>query len=141
MSNNRIVWEGLTELREQLRRLPAALAQEAQGIVTDAAQAAKADIVAAYPERTGNLRQHVTIGTGSAVGRFGASVILFNNAKHAWIFENGSVTRKTHLGAHRGEMPPGNVFIPRVIRHRRRMWARFKALLTRHGLTVSGEAA
>jgi hypothetical protein len=145
LSNNRIVWSGLEELKAALRTLPAELAEEAGGIVLGAAEGAKAAIIAAYPARTGDLRKHVTLGKGTKVGRFGASTILKNNAKHAWIFENGSQARsyvtvrgKKHLT---GRMPPGHVFVPIVIQHRRAMYERLKELLVRHGLVVSGEAA
>jgi hypothetical protein len=37
-------------------------------------------------------------------------------------------------------MPAGHVFVPRIIRHRRAMYTALKAMLVRHGLTVSGNA-
>jgi hypothetical protein len=39
-----------------------------------------------------------------------------------------------------GRMPPGNIFIPAVVRRRREMYEQLKAMLTRHGLEVSGNA-
>jgi hypothetical protein len=38
-------------------------------------------------------------------------------------------------------MPPGNIFIPAVMRARRLMYQQLKALLVRHGLIAQGEAA
>jgi hypothetical protein len=140
MSNNRLVWDGLAELRAQLRSLPRELAGEASDIVTGAADGAKSDIVAAYPERTGNLRDHVIVSKAPA-GIYGAGAVVKSTAKHAWMFENGTQARHTALGANRGSMPPGHVFIPAVIRRRRAMYADLKALLVRHGLRVSGDAA
>lgn len=140
MSNNQIVWEGLDELKKELQSLPADLAAEASGIVTAAAQGAKDDIVNAYPNRTGDLRNHVTIGSGVNVGRFGASVVVKNTSKLAYIFENGTQARHTALGANRGSMPPGHVFIPRIISRRKAMYEQLKALLVSHGLAVSGDA-
>lgn len=140
MANNRIVWEGLEELKAALRTLPADLAAEASGIVTGRAERAKQDIETSYPERTGDLRNHLTLGRGVKVGRFGASTILKNNSKHAWLFENGSQARHTAIGANRGSMPAGHIFIPIVMRQRRAMYEDLKTLLVRHGLQVSGDA-
>lgn len=134
---NRVVWEGLEELKAQLRQLPADLAAEASSIVLDAAQGAKTDMV--YPRRTGNLADHVTVSTVSA-GTFGAAAIVRNTSPHAAIYENGTQARHTALGANRGSMPPGHVFVPAVMRNRRRMYERLKALLVSHGLVVSGDA-
>lgn len=132
-------WDGLDELRAELRRLPADLADDASDIVTGAADAAKTEMYDAYPERTGNLRQHLTVGSRSA-GRYGAAAVVKNTSPHAWLFENGSQARHTDLGANRGSMPAGHVFIPIAIRWRRRMYGQLKSLLERHGLQVSGDA-
>lgn len=139
MSNNRLMFEGLEELRAALRDLPAELVGEASSIVMGAAEEASTAIVAAYPNRTSNLRDHVTIST-QAAGRFGTAAVVKNTSKLAYIFENGTQARHTSLGANRGSMPPGHVFIPRVIKARRRMYEHLKALLQRAGLVVSGDA-
>jgi bacteriophage HK97-gp10 putative tail-component len=139
VSNNRIVFEGLDELRAALRALPETLTQEASAIVDGAANAAADEIRDAYPERSGNLRNHVVV-THFEGGRFSAGAIVKNTAKHAWIFENGSQARHTTIGANRGSMPPGHVFVPRAVRYRRAMYQRLKDLLVRHGLIVSGDA-
>lgn len=135
---NRIVWEGLDELRAALRALPDELAAEASGIVLAAAEAARQEIVDAYPHRTGALWSGMAVTT-TAAGRYGAGAVVINRAKHAYIFEVGTQARHTSLGANRGSMPAGNVFIPRVIKHRRAMYEQLKALLERAGLEVSGE--
>lgn len=135
-----IVWAGLDELKAQLRALPAALAGEASGIVTSAATSAAEQIRSAYPARTGTLKDHVFVSTADP-GPYGAGAVVKNTAKHAWIFENGTQARHTALGANRGSMPPGHVFLPIVIRQRRAMYVQLKALLERHGALVSGEAA
>lgn len=137
-SNNRLVFNGLAELRAELRQLPAELAGEAGEIVSGAAEGAKNDIVEAYPERTGNLRSRVTVSRTAGSGLYGVAAIVKNTAKHAWIFENGTQARHTDIGANRGAMPAGHVFIPAVIRRRRQMYERLKGLLTKHGLVVSG---
>jgi hypothetical protein len=135
----RIVWNGLEELKEQLRNLPTELTAEAGHIVEGAANAAAADVKAAYPVRTGNLRDHVFVSHRDK-GRFSAGAVVKNTAKHAWIFENGTQARHNSIGANRGSMPPGNVFIPAMIKRRRVMYQQLKTVLERHGLRVSGDA-
>ena len=132
-------WDGLFELQEALRRLPTDLAADAGPIVIEAANDAAAEITAAYPERTGDLRNgvHVRVLSG---GPFGAAAEVVNRAPHAYMFENGTVARHTEIGANRGSMPAGHVFIPRIIRHRRQMYADLKAMIARHGLEVTGDA-
>lgn len=137
MSANSVRWDGLDELRDELRRLPAELAGEASAIVLRAATAAKEEIIAAYPRRTGNLRTHVSVSK-QAAGPYGAGAIVKNTAKHAYIFENGTEARHTALGADRGSMPPGHVFIPIAMRRRRAMYEQLKALLETHGAKVTG---
>ena len=138
---SQLVWSGLQELKAALRNLPTELAAEATGIVSGRAERAMRDIETSYPERTGNLRKGLRLGSGASVGRFGASTILKNVSPHAWIFENGTQARHNDLGANRGAMPPGHIFIPIVIRQRRAMYHDLAALLERHGFTVSGVAA
>ncbi len=125
--------EGLDDLREALRNLPSDLAAEASAIVVAAAEGAKSDMH--YPGELGN---HVSVSTVNE-GAYGAGAVVRNASKLAYIFENGTQARHTSIGANRGAMPPGHVFIPAVIRRRARMWGALKALLERHGLTVTGE--
>lgn len=136
--SSRIVWNGLAELREALRNLPAELTAEASHIVDGVANAAAADIKEGYPARTGNLRDHVFVSHRDK-GRFAAGAVVKNTAKHAWIFENGTQARHTDIGSDRGSMPPGHVFIPAVIKRRRIMYQQLRALLERHGLKVLGD--
>ena len=138
MSNNRLVFRGLDELRAALRRLPDELTMEASRIVEGAANGAAADIKAAYPVRTGNLRDHIVV-THREKGKWAAGAIVKNTAKHAWMFENGTQARHNAIGANRGSMPPGHVFIPRVIKARRLMYQQLRDLLERKGLRVTGE--
>ncbi len=141
-------WDGLDELRAALRSLPADLAAEASGIVTGAAEGAKSEIVSAYQarRRTGNLAKGVKIirgATNIVSSRFGVGLMVTSTAEHAWLFENGSQARhyvtvagKKHLT---GSMPPARIFVPIAIRRRRLMHDQLKAMLVRHGLSVSGE--
>lgn len=138
MSNNRIVFDGLAELKVALQNLPADLAREAGFIVYANADEAAREVKAAYPSRTGNLRARVSVKKER--GQFGASATVRNTAKHAHLFENGTQARHTALGANRGSMPPGHVFVPVMIRRRRVMYQVLKDLLVKHGLLVSGDA-
>lgn len=141
MSNNRLVLDGLADLRAALRNLPTELAGEASHIVQGAANSAAVAIRSGYAAhvRTGRLQDAVTVDS-MPTGAYGAGVIVKNTSKLAFIFENGTQARHTALGANRGSMPPGHVFIPAVIRQRRKMYDALKALLERKGLLVSGDA-
>lgn len=142
MSNNRFTWSGLDDLRAALRALPAELHGEAAHIVEAAGNAAAFEVKAAYGRhrRTGNLQDHVKVER-LPTGPFGVAVVVKSTARHAHLFERGTQARHTAIGANRGTMPPGNVFIPAVIKHRRRMYDELAALLRRVGLLVLGEAA
>ena len=137
MSNNRLKFEGLDELRASLRRLPAELRGEAQNIVVAHANQAALEIKQKYPSRTGKLRDGVEVVALESGDRV-AGAIVRNKAKHAFIFENGTQARHNDIGANRGSMPPGHVFIPAMIRARRRMYDALRELLRRKGLRVIG---
>ena len=134
----RVRWDGLEELKADLRNLPRALADEGAGIVYAAADRAAGAIVAGYPRRTGDLGKGVSVKRENS--SFGAAAIVRNRAPHAHLFELGTEVRHTAIGANRGRMPPGHVFIPIVQRERRAMYERLKELLRRQGLTVTGDA-
>jgi hypothetical protein len=133
----RVWWEGLEELKAQLAALPARLVEEATAIAITNAEAAKTDIYNAYPKRTGNLREGLSV-TVAYAGPFGVDVVLRNSRRDARWFEKGTQTRQTKLGANRGAMPAGNIFWPRFYRWRRHMWDDWAAMLEREGLTVTG---
>jgi len=139
MANNRFVWDGLQQLFAELRALPEHLRDEGGGIVHEKAQDALNEIEAAYPERTGNLKDGLDLRTQSS-STFGVSYVVRNRSPHAWLFDNGSQARHTAIGANRGAMPPRPTFVPSVIRHRGAMYEALKDLLRRAGLEVSGDA-
>ncbi len=133
-------FDGLSELREQLRNLPAELTAEASGIVTEAATSAEGEVRAKYEAhaRSGNLAKGLRV-THVDSGKYSAGALLKSTAPHANLFENGSQARHNDIGANRGSMPPAHVFVPAVMRARRRMWGQLKAMVERSGLTVTGE--
>lgn len=136
-SNNRLVIEGLDELRQALRSLPARLREEAGRIVVKRAESAKQQAVATYEAhaRTGNLARGVTITHDYS--QYGQVAIVRSRAKHAWMFENGTQARHTGLGANRGAMPPAHAFIPAMVRERRAMNDELIEIVRREGLQVS----
>jgi hypothetical protein len=134
-----VTWSGMDDLMTALRTLPERLAGEAQGIVKGAADDAQTAIAAGYPSRTGDLKRRLRLVT-KATGPYGVGYQVRNTSPIAWIFESGSQARHTRLGANRGAMPPGHVFIPAVVRARTQMYRALKAMLEREGLLVSGDA-
>jgi len=136
--------DGVATLSEALRNLPAELRDQAMEIVRDHVDQAEGEIRAAYPEGpTGNLRRGLRQDRGTA-GNWGASIVLKSTAKHAFLFETGSEyahpdlawVRRTRAGAARGRMPAGKVFIPAVIRWRRKMVEALVAFVEKAGFTV-----
>lgn len=136
MANNRLVIN-TAEFREALRNLPHELADEAGDIVTGAAESAKSEIVAAYPEVTGNLKRGVTVKHERSA--FGVTAIVKSNAQHSHLYEFGTQVRNTSIGANRGAMRPRPTFIPAVQKHRRAMTNALIGLLKRAGFQVTGD--
>lgn len=133
------VFEGLDELRAELRALPDELSEEGGDIVVAATNDAADAVFNGYPEGpTGHLRGGVRFKVSRSKG--GASGEVKSTAQHAWMFENGTQARHTDLGANRGSMPARHVFIPAVMRVRRRMYEELKALVMRKGLEVTDDA-
>ncbi len=133
-----VTWTGLSELHAWLRELPAELAGEGADIVERRANRAEATIGAGYPVREGDLKAGLTVTHRRS--RFGARSTVKNSSKHALPYDIGSQTaRRTKSGANRGTMPARPIFSQTVARERRGMHDDHKAMLVRHGLTVSGE--
>lgn len=140
MSNNRLRFDGLQELRADLRRLPKELRDEAEEIVFDSAEDAAREIRAGYEahRRSGELAEKVEVQQLKGEGTAFAGALVQNKSKLAFIFENGTQARHTAIGANRGAMPPGHVFVPAVIKARKSMYNRLRELLRTKGLKVTG---
>jgi hypothetical protein len=140
VSNNRLRFDGLQELRASLRRLPKELRDEAEEIVFGSANDAASDIKAGYEahRRSGELADKVSVQQLKGEGTAFAGALIQNKSKLAFIFENGTQVRHTAIGANRGAMPPGHVFVPAVIKRRREMYDKLRALLRGKGLKVTG---
>jgi len=132
-------WDGLDAFKADLKKLPDNVTTEADPIVQRSAKEAAAEIKAAYPVRTGTLRNRVFVSRVDK-GKHFAGAIVKNTAPHAHLYELGTQARHTDIGANRGSMPAGHVFVPRIIRHRRAMYVKLKALLVKYGAVVSGDA-
>jgi hypothetical protein len=139
MARNQLRFEGLDQLLAELRALPADLTAEARHEVIGAANGAAASVKAAYPVDEGRLRDGVQV-LQDAPGPFGEGAVVKNTAPHAYLFEHGTQARRNARGQNRGAMPPGRVFIPRIMRARQLMYERLKAIVARKGLSVSGDA-
>jgi hypothetical protein len=137
-ANNRIELVGLQAFKAALRNLPDELVQEGNDIVREASTRAASDVQNSYPEGpTGNLRRGVTREEDHS--SFGVSIVVKSRAKHAWIFENGTGQRTTRNGSNRGRMPAASRdqrMIPVVIRYRRAMTEKLKALVRKAGFQV-----
>lgn len=137
MSNNRLKFDGLQELKKSLRDLPFQLHAEAENEVDAEANQAALDIRQAYKIRSGELVQGVVVERVER-SRFFAGRRVVSKSPLAMIYENGTQVRHTKLGYSRGRMPPAHVFIPAMIRHRKEMYDRLRDLMRRHGLKVTG---
>ncbi len=127
---------GLDELQAALRAMPAELTGEATHIVEGTLNAAAGEIKSGYPP--GELQDKLDWDlTSDGVGVIG---IIQNKSPIAWLFEHGTQARHTALGLDRGVAPAAHVFVPVILRQRRKMYELLKAMLERHGLIVSGEA-
>lgn len=135
MSN---VWDGLAELRAEILKLPEECTGEAAHLIESAANAVKVEIAAAYPWRTGDLRKKTTTVPLARKG-FIVGFVVKNTSKLATVFEHGTQARHTALGANRGSMPPGHVFVPRVVKARRALTQQLKNMVARHGAVVTGD--
>lgn len=138
-SNNRLRFVGLDELRKAMRSLPKELTGEAINLVNAQANITATEIRTAYgAHRVSGRLQAGVIVTHVDRGKWLAGAIVKSTAKIASIFERGTQARHTDLGWNRGSMPPGNVFVPAMMRGRRRLFRSLRDLLQRKGLVVRG---
>jgi hypothetical protein len=127
-----VQWTGLQEFKNELRRLPEHLQDEAARIVVAAASQAKNEAQANYPTGpTGNLKRGVGMTVESA-SRLGASATVRSRAYHAHLYEGGYT--RAGKGTAKKEVQSA---IPIFIRARRRMVEALIKLVQSTGLTVS----
>lgn len=134
----RVQMNGLDELRAQLRRLPEDLATEAGDIVLAHAEGAKREVEGGYPTYRGVLRSRVRVERNRS--KVTTAAIVRSTAPHAFIFERGTVQRRTDKGWNRGRMPAASASqaaIPKFIRWRARMVEALIELVRRAGFEVA----
>src|SRR5262245_32247219 len=134
-----VKWTGLDSFEQELRTLTADLVGEANAIMLESAEAARADIAAAYPFHSGALRAGLVIREARGLVLAGAE--LLQTAPHGWLYEHGSRPRYNKAGAFRGLMPARPTFIPTAAAYRRAAMSQVIYRLYQHGATrVTGEA-
>lgn len=138
-ADNKLTFDGLDELREELRHLPADLTEKGISIVTEHAQAAERAIETGYPiGPTGTLRRRVVLERSPSL-KNSCSFAVRSQAPHANIFERGTVQRHTKKGWNRGRMPQqpeSERLIPKAIRIRKRMTDALIELVRSEGFEV-----
>jgi hypothetical protein len=115
--------KGFDELRRELATLPETLKRESAPIESSHASAAMAEVVAAYPMVTGQLRAGVRIVERVAHG-VATLFTLVTSAPYAHIFEFGSVRQR-----------PRATFLPITERARRQSTAAVAAMVEATGPT------
>ena len=141
--SSRFVFDGLEQLKDELRTLPADLTAEASHIVEGAAHGAASTVKQEYHVKTGALRDDLDVNPGTA-SPFGVSFVVKDTDPIAWLYDNGSQARHWLSGKSTGTMwghtPPTHLFVSSMIRARLVMYEQLKELLVRKGLSVSGDA-
>lgn len=122
-----MVFTGLDELRRDLASLPDTLKRESAPIESSYASAALAEVVAAYPSVTGQLRAGVRIVERVAHG-VATLFTLVTSSPIAHIYEFGSVHQR-----------PRATFLPITERARRESSAAVADLVESQGLVVTGK--
>lgn len=133
-----VVFTGITERQAELIAQPEAMAKATQSLARRIARQAAADIKAAYPKRSGRLRDGVQVVERRTPSRTVAAATVVNTNPLTHNFEHGTQARHTKQGLDRGRMPAGNVFIPRMIRWRFTFFQAVKEIMEYHGITVTG---
>jgi hypothetical protein len=135
---------GIAEMKDALARLPAELRAKATGHVIEAAYAAQREVVAQYPigpphklrtnanYKGGNLKKGVRVYI-KEMSAFAVMAQVRSTAPHAWLWEHG----RSRWGPIAN--PPQPVFIPTMIRHRRKLYQQIAEICRDAGLTVTLE--
>lgn len=146
--STRVIFNEIHAQQAELRVLPEKMAGATQQLAMRTARDAAADIRKAYPKRSGRLRSGVEVRKGYGGGKFLASAYVVNTNPIAHNFEHGTQARHVTVelkgpgknwGLDRGEMPAGNVFIPRMVRWRWLFFQTVKTIMEAEGITVTGD--
>jgi hypothetical protein len=126
--------DGLEALIRQLSDEPDAVRADGMVIVREETEGAAADIIQAYPAKTGNLRSRVRTYYPSTTLLVG---VVRSAAPHSHLYEFGTVQRKNRYGANRGRMPADKVTPVIAQRRRERMVHRMADMMRRRGYQVT----
>lgn len=139
-------WDGLKELAEELRNLPADSQGEAAKIVEAEVNSAFVTIKRVYDAHrfTGTLSKRLTISPLKVRGQFTTGLVLRSGSPLAWLFDNGSQVRHyvTEHGVKHltGRMPARPVFARTVGFAKRQIRQALKDMMLRRGASkVTGE--
>jgi hypothetical protein len=134
-----VKWTGLDSFKQELQTLTADLVDEANAILTESAEAAKADIAAAYPlGKTGNLKRGLVLRPARGLVLSGAELV--QTAPHGYLYERGTRPRETSDHQNRGVMPANPTFVPIAAAYRRTAMSQIQFRLYWHGASrVTGE--
>lgn len=134
-----VKWNGLDTFKDELRVLTTGLVDEANDILVESAEAAKADITAAYPVRKGGLRRGLMLQPSR--GTVLTGVELRQTAPHGHLYERGTKVRENKAGQNRGFVEPTPTFVPIAAAYRRTAITQITYRLYAHGATrVTGDA-
>ena len=145
----KFVIDGIESLKDALRMLPEELTDEAGAMIRSRALNAAGAIRAGYARgKTGHLQDGVVVEAVNAFSRYGVSYRVKSKAKHAYLYEYGTVARhyyttkgKLHATGVMPAAPPGRAFVPKMIDARERMYDDLVWLLVNHGLAARKDAA
>jgi hypothetical protein len=131
-------WDGLDTFQAELELMTANLVDEANAIMLESCQAAKAEISARYPFDKGGLKAGLTIVP--ARGTVIAGAALVQRAPHGWIYEHGTTIRANKAGQNRGFSKPHPTFEPIAHAYRRTAISAVMFRLYAHGAAeVTGD--
>jgi hypothetical protein len=131
-------WDGLDTFQAELELMTANLVDEANAIMLESAEAAKSEIAARYPFKSGSLRAGLTIVP--ARGTVIAGAALVQRAPHGWIYEHGTTIRENKAGQNRGFSKPHPTFEPIAHAYRRTAISAVMFRLYAHGAAeVTGD--
>jgi len=148
-----VVWHGLDEYKQELRRLPQDCLAESAKIVEGGVNSAFVQIASVYGAHrvTGDLRKGLKIAPLKVRKQMTTGLVLTSNSQLAWLFDHGSQARhyyhrmtgddwKTRskgtlhsTGAMWGKTPPTFIFKRTVGQSKRKIGRQLRDMLRRRG--------
>lgn len=139
MSQNRLILDGMDDLKTALRKLPVEMRDEAAEVIDHTAEITASSLRQSYPRGdTGNLRAGVKVSHERST--FGASATVKSTSPHAHLFEFGTQNRTTRQGWRRGKSPEHKAdgLVPIAQRNRKRMNQQLIDIVRKAGFDVTG---